>query len=316
MLTKRNRILLGLLCLQVVLIAIVFMPRPQGGAAKVFFEGLKPEAVARLTVATADGRTLSVSRQGKGWVVESPPHYPADRDKIENLLTRLVGLRSDRLVAQTGEAHNRFQVGPSRFGQKVTLTLTAGGERILYLGSSPNYTSVHVRAEGDDKVYLVNELAGWQVPADEKFWLAREYVAVNPEALREIRLVNSAGAFRLVKGEKGWRLAEGGAGSALDGAKVQAFVTAASRIALTDYLGQEERPEYGLTRPLATLVLATREGTVTLAVGAREEKGALGGTYVMKSSTSPFYARGGSAVLAPLVGGKVADLVAGNAAAP
>lgn len=311
MLTKRNLILLGLLCLQVVLIGVVYMPRSQGSAAKVFFADLKPEAVVKLTVATPDGRSVTVVRQGKGWIVDTPTHYPADRDKIENLLTRLTGLRSDRLVTQTKEAHNRFQVG-TKFGQKVTLTLAAGGERILYLGSSPNYTTAHVRAEGDDWVYLVNELAGWQVPADEQFWWQREYVVVKPEELQEISLVNRAGTMRLVKGDKEWQLAEAGAGQRLDAARVQEFVAAASRIALTDYLGQEEKKEYGLDKPVATLTLTTKAGTVTLTVGAKgETAGQLGGSYVMKSSTSPFYVRGGGGILAPLVERKVADLLAG-----
>ena len=311
MLTKRNLILLGLLCLQVVLIGGVYMPRSQDGAAKIFFEGLKPEAVAKLTVATPDGRSVTVVRQGKGWIVDTPAHYPADRDKIENLLTRLTGLRSDRLVTQTKEAHNRFQVG-KEFGQKITLTLAAGGERILYLGSSPNYTTTHVRAEGDDRVYLVNELAGWQVPAEEQFWWQREYVMVPPEELREITLVNRAGGLRLVKGGEGWQLADAGAGQALDPARVQEFVAAVSRIALTEYLGQEEKKEYGLDKPVAVLALVTKAGAVTLTIGARgETAGQLGGSYAMKSSASPFYVRGGGGILAPLTERKVADLVAG-----
>lgn len=313
MLTKRNLVLLGLLALQVVLIGIVYMPRSQGGSSKVFFDGLKPEAVNRLTVATADGRTVTVKRQGSGWVVDTPAQYPADRDKIDNLLTRLTGLRSDRLVAQTKEAHNRFQVGAAHFGQKVTLTLAAGGERILYLGSSPNYTTVHVRAEGDDTIYLVNELAGWQVPADEKFWWQREYVVVKPEELREINLVNRTGTLRLANNGKEWQLAEGGAGQALDQTKVQEFVTAVSHIALIDYLGQEEKKEYGLDKPVATLTLTTKAGTVTLTVGAKGETAEqLGGSYVMKSSASPFYVKGGGGMLAPLVERKMADLLAGT----
>jgi hypothetical protein len=312
MLTKRNLVLLGLLCLQVVLIGVVYMPRPQGGPARVFFAGLKPEAVARLTVATPDGRTVTIKRQAKGWIVDAPAQYPADRDKIENLLTRLTGLRSDRLVAQTKEAHNRFQVG-IKFGQKVTLTLTDGGERILYLGSSPNHTTAHVRAEGDDWVYLVNELAGWQLPADEKFWWQREYVAVPPEELREISLVNRTGTIRLVKGDKEWQLAEAGAGQTLDAAKVQEFVAAVSRVALVDYLGQEAKKEYGLDKPVATLTLTTRAGTVTLTVGAKGDTAEqLGGSYVMKSSASPFYVKGGGGVLAPITERKVADLLAGT----
>ncbi|MEW6595016.1 MAG: DUF4340 domain-containing protein [Thermodesulfobacteriota bacterium] len=311
MLTKRNLILLGLLCLQVVVIGVVYMPRKQSGPTKVFFEGLKPEAVARLTVATPDGAVVAVARQGQGWIVDTPAQYPADRDKIENLLTRLAGLRSDRLVAQTREAHSRFQVG-KEFGQKVILTLAAGGERILYLGTSPNHTATHVRAEGDDAIYLVGDLAAWQLPADEKFWWQREYVAVAPEALREIHLANRRGVIRLAKGGEGWRPAESGAGLQLDQARVQEFLAAVSRIALTEYLGREAKKEYGLDKPLATLTLTTTTGTVTLVVGARDEGGGMGGSHVMKSSASPFYVRGGSSVLAPVVERTLADLLAGG----
>lgn len=307
MLSKRNRMLLGLLGLQMVLVLLFSLPTGEGGKSKQFFEGVTPEAVTRLTVATADGRSVSVKRQDKGWVVDASPNYPADRDKIENLLARFAGLRSDRLVAQTKEAHNRFQVG-SRYGQKVTLALAAGGERTLYLGTAANYTTTHVRVEGDDGVYLVRDLAVWQMPVDEKFWWQREYVSVKPEEVQEIALTNKAGELRLFRDGKGWQAS--GAAQGLDQAKVQEFVAAVSRIALTDYLGQEDRPEYGLARPLATLVLATKAGKVTLAVGVKDEKAELGGSYVMKSSASPFYARGGSSVLAPVVERRLADLLA------
>ncbi len=314
MLTKRNLVLLGLLCLQVVLIAIVYMPRSQSGPTKVFFPGLKPEAVSRLTVATPDGKSVTITRQGAGWIVDTPAQYPADPDKVQNILTRLAGLHSDRLVAQTKEAHDHFLVG-KQFGQKVTLTLAAGGERILYLGTSPSYAATHVRADGDDKVYLVSDLAGWQVPADEKFWWQRDYLVANPEELHEIRLVNHAGSLDLIRNAQGWQLAAGQAGQALDQGKVQTFVNAVSRIALTEYLGREEKKEYELAKPAATLTLVGKGGTMTLVVGAKDEKAGLGGSYVMKSSASPFYVQGGSGVLAPLVARKVGDLLAGGGAA-
>ena len=43
----------------------------------------------------------------------------------------------------------------------------------------------------------------------------------------------------------------------------------------------------------------------------REAAEQLGGSYVMKSSASPFYVRGGGGLLAPLTERKVADLLAG-----
>ena len=310
MMSKRNIALLALLLLQVVLIGYLYMPRQESGTAKRFFPDLQPEAVVRLTVAAAEGKQVAVKREAGGWVVDTPEQYPADREKIDNLLTRLADLSSDRLVAQTEEGHNRFRVGASP-NQHLTLTMQDGKEQSLSLGTSPSYNATHVRAGGDTGVYLVAEFAPWQLPADEKFWWQREYVAMQPEGLVEVSLHNSHGELQLYRAEdQGWQVAGLIEGQQADGAAVQDFVAAVSRIALTDYLGREERPEFRLDKPLATLTLKSKELTVTLKVGAKDEQAGMAGAYVMKSSASPFYVQAGSAVIAPLLDRQQGDLIA------
>lgn len=310
MMSKRNIALFFLLLLQLVLIGYLYLPQPENGPVKRFFAGVTPEMVVRLAVVNAEQKSVAIRREGSGWLVEGAEEYPADREKLDNLLARLTSLQSDRLVAQTKEAHNRFQVGKD-FNQRVTLTLKDGKERSLYLGSSPNYKTTHVRAADDDGVYLVAELAAWQVSPDVKFWWQREYVEVSPEGLLGISLANSRGQLHLSRGDDGvWQLAGLEAGQQLDNSAVQEFVNSVSRITLSDYLGRVEKQEYGLAQPQATLTLKSESGVITLAVGRKDEQAGMGGAYVMKSSASPFYVQGGSAQLAPLVERQKGDFVA------
>lgn len=312
MTSKRNLILLALLLLQGALIAFVYLGgREKSGPLPALFPGLEPSAVQGLRIVDREGGATVLGKGEEGWLIISADGLPADPARVGRVLEQLAGMRGDRLVARNRESHGRFLVGENRYDRLLTLTMADGSEKRLYLGSSPAYKSTHVRLEGEDLVYLLNNFASWEIPQDVSSWWLADYIDLADQDLQEVRLVNPVGGLVLVRDDDGaWRAGELGAGPNLDPARVQEFIDAARHISLSEYLGREEQEEYGLTSPRALLTLVDRSGSsITLAIGARDE---VSSTYHLKSSSSPFYARAGAAVLAPLLEARPEKLLAGE----
>jgi hypothetical protein len=303
--------LLLLLLLQVVIIAVINRPgRDSGPAAVTFLDSITPEQITGMSITDPDGQVTTLNKNEQGWAITSADGLPVDPQKIEKALTKLTSMASDHLVTRTPASHNRFRVGAKRFNQQVTIILADTTKKTLYLGTAPSYKSVHVRADGDDQVYLVNDFSTWQVPLEASGWWQSRYVDLDEETLVEARLVNSHGELVLRKDQdKGWQLDQVPAGRELDGSKVQELINKMDRIILSEYLGRDEKDEYGLVAPLATLTLVGKDEKVVLAVGTQDRENK---TYVVKSSASPFYVRASSFTLNSLLDATGESLLQGE----
>jgi len=311
MLSKRNLVLSILLAIQLGLIALLYWPKGTGSKdAHRFFPALSPGQVTRLAITDGEkGITVTLRREDQGWVV-GEAKYPVDEERLETVLDKLATLSSDRVVGRTPEAHARFKVGEP-FNLKVVLADAAGGEHVLFVGSSPSYQTLHVRKADEDEVYMVRELAAWQIPADETFWWKREYVEVSPGKLTRVGLQNTKGTFTLVRKEDSWVVE--GREDVPDQDKVRDFLNKVRRLALTEYLGREPRPEFGLDQPEAVLTLATDKETIEVRVGRKKEKEKEDeGQPVLKASSSPFYVTCGEFIAEPLLDTKVSDFFSGK----
>lgn len=310
MMNKRNSLLLALLCLQLGLLAILSLNDRDGEQTRQhFFAGIEPSLVTGLTILGDEGRKADLRKTEEGWIVSTEGKVPADRRKIDKALKALTALAPDRLVTRTRESHNRFLVGEKKYNLLLTLTLADGREKSLYLGSAPSHKSTHVRAEGDERVYLAREFSAWDFPLEASAWWLSDYVDLPDESLAEVRIENSAGSLHLKKGEQGVWLPAGQAETAVDQARAQALVDAARRITLNEYLGREEKSEYGLMTPAARLTLAGKGKETTLLIGAPDP---VSNTAVLKSSDSPFYVRASSGALADLLAASPEGLLRGE----
>ncbi|HIJ78349.1 MAG TPA: DUF4340 domain-containing protein [Deltaproteobacteria bacterium] len=306
--SKRNLALLLLLLLQVVVIGFINRPGINSAPARVaFWEGVKVEQITGLSMLGSDGRSIILNKGEQGWTIASADHLPVDPQKMKQALGKLTALASDHLVTRTPASHNRFQVGVNRFNQQVTLLLADGGKKSLFLGTSPSYKSVHVRAAGDDLVYLVKDFSTWQVPLEESGWWQSRYLDLAEETLSEVRVVNRHGELVLRKGQdNGWQLDQVPAGKTADPGKVQELVNKLDQLNLTEYLGRDDKEQYDLLDPVAVLTLVGKDEKVVLAVGALDSESK---TLVIKSSASPFYVRASSFTLNPLLEATVASLL-------
>ncbi len=288
--TRTQRILSGLLVLQIVLAAVVFWPR---NAAAVesgpLFAGLNASDVVRLTITDNDGNTAELARQGDGWVLASGGNYPADAAKIEPILESVAAAQISRQVTTTAASHKQLQVAEDDFMRRVTLETSSGETDTFYMGSS-TANATYVRRDGDVPTYLVSDLSVWEIVPTAANWIDAAYVTLDRNNVTAVTLQNANGTFTFNKiGDEEWTLADLTEGETFNQGNFNLILNRAVSMRLTTPLGTEPQPEYGMDAPRATLTITTEENnatsTYTLDVGQPLENG----NPVIKWSGSDYY---------------------------
>ncbi len=305
--TKRNIFLLAILLLQIVLIGYMYRPGKETVAPVVeFFPGIEQDKVSGLIITDNEQDSITLKRGEQGWTIE-PDGYPVNGIKADSLVGKLVSLKSTRLVARTASSRIRLKVDDETFEQKIKILIDDGKSYLIFLGASPGNNTIHVRMEGEDEVFLVKGLSSWEAPTENSAWWENRYVEMTPEELVEVELTNSHGSFKITKDKDNtWKNAESGADETVSREKAEEFLRRAGMISLTKYLGRDEDESYGLKTPVAELILQSKQKSISLKIGPKDEET---DNHVVKASDSPFYVHVGSFVIKDILEKKFADLL-------
>lgn len=291
--------------------------------------GVDMSSVERITIAGPDGEEVVLARGDEGWRLPALGDFPADGERVRQLVQRLEALRHGPPVATTKAALERFKVSASDFERRVTL---AAGEKTLatlYVGTSPGMRQAHARTAEQDAVYVV-DLATYEVPTRVDDWEDKtilqfpqeDIAAIEVAGLRLERATGDTGADAAAqdaeaaaaspatpsKGETQEAQAEAVApawtagglaeGETLDTAAAAKFARLLAELRIGSVLGQEEKPEYGLEAPVLEATLERKDGSkLTYRLG----KAADDDEYTLKVSTRPEYFRLPSYTAEPLL---------------
>jgi len=304
---KRNIFLLAILLLQIVLIGYMYRPGKETVAPVVeFFPGIEQDRVNGLIVTDNEQDSITLKRGEQGWTIE-PEGYPVNGIKADSLVSKLVSLKSTRLVTRTASSRIRLKVDDETFEQKIKLLIDDGKSYLIFLGASPGNNTIHVRMEGEDEVFLVKGLSSWEAPTENSAWWKNRYVEMAPEELVEVEIINSHGSFKIIKDKDNiWKSAESGADETISREKAEEFLKKAGMISLTKYLGRDEDESYGLKTPVAELVLQSKQKSISLKIGPKDEET---DNHVVKASDSPFYVHVGSFVIKDILEKRFEDLL-------
>ncbi len=291
MIRKHHQILAAILVAQLALSVVVFWPQPSvAGQREPVFPDLDAEDVTRLTIEDSTGSVIKLARVTGEWVLPEADQYPAQADAVNGLLEKLTALTTGRLVARSNTSHRRLQVASDDFARRIGFVTSDGAEETVYVGSSPQYGSVHFRREGQSETYLTSELTTRDANPSFSAWIDTSYHSITQADVTGITLQNAEGTFVFEReDEETWTMEEPAAldqEETLNQAQVRTVLREAAAVKMKRPLGKEEQTAYGLDDPSAIVTLQTPDRTVTLHVGAEDPED---GSYVVKSSESDYY---------------------------
>ena len=306
------KVLVGILALQAVILIIVFWPSSSSIGAEKLLPGLEEGQVTGVAITDPMGRSIRLSGGPSGCVLPEADNYPCQKDKLTSFTDQLVNLSTASLVAETAGSHRRLNVADDGFDRLVEIQLADGAPRRIYLGLSPRPSSVHVRVENRDEVYLSSAISFSDASTRVTDWVETVYFSVPSEQVVALTQENAQGQVRLEKDDSGvWILPEETPVRPLSQAKVQSLIRRVASLRMLRPLGNEDLESYGLETPGAVLTVQTldddsKSGEYVLRIGTEDtqEKG-----FVMKSSESPYYVFLADYVVRDFVENGTADLL-------
>jgi hypothetical protein len=287
---KLNRILAGLLVLQLVVAVVVLWPRPAASGESVsLLPAVKVDDVVGLTIVDGNDRAITLARKGGSWVLPEAGDYPVQAEKVTTLLTKIEALKANRVVTQTNASHKRLGVAEDDFERRIDLQMADGSRQRLYIGNSPTWQAAHVRADGQDEVYLTSELSAQDAGTLATDWVDTVYLSIPRDQIVRITIENAQGTLELTKEGESWNLQGLAPGETLDETKVNSLLSRVTSVSLLEPLGKDQVAAYGLDQPLAVVTVGTDDGqTHVLRVGAQDPDDQ---SYVLASSDSEYYVR-------------------------
>jgi hypothetical protein len=292
--SRTNQILAAVLAVQIVLVAVAFWPRSASVAGgESLLAGLEAEQITRLTISDAIGNQVKLAKEMGSWVLPEADDYPCTANKVPDFLEKIVALKTNRLVTQTSASHKRLEVAADAFERRIELELADGATHQLYLGSSPSYGAIHVRADGRDEVYLAS-LSASDAGVNASDWIDTLYFSVTQDQIVALTLENANGRFEFEKDEAGtWTMKDLAADETLSENNVNSLASRVSSVRMLRPLGKTEQDDYGLKEPNAVVTVETRDDegntkTYTIRVGAKDDED---NSYVVISSESPYHVR-------------------------
>ncbi len=110
--------------------------------------------IMELTVDCEHGDTMELEYTVQGWKSKDNHDIPLDDAIVEEILTPLCNVKSDRLLSEDPAAKANYGLEPARF--KVTMTDSSGNSYTFNIGEKhPTTFKYYFNIEGEDKIYTV-----------------------------------------------------------------------------------------------------------------------------------------------------------------
>lgn len=275
--TRRNWIMLGILGLQMALLAFVWWPAPSAPPAVSLLSPILPDPIVNLTVVDAEGREAALTRRVTGWVLAEADDFPASESKVDGFLDQVGEFTNTRLVAETANSHDRLKVADTNFTYRFDFRRASGQTNRFFVGTSPRYGETHVRLDEQDEVYLVS-LVLPAIGTNASAWVDTAYFSLPRSQINSIAIENQLGKIQLINdSDLGWILNDLEEGETMADGKVSTLINSVSSIHLVRPLGTIEMAEYGLQTPVAIVSIVTNDPDAiepyTLILGAKHPDG-------------------------------------------
>lgn len=250
-----KRVLTIALLVQIALIAILWWPRDLAASRRHPLLDLPRDGIEQIEISTrpapgaagapaAAPKSVVLKKTGDGWVIASAADYPASQTRIDGLLDSLLGLVTGPPIATQHASYDALKVGDDSYGRRVAVT--AAGDTSTWLIGAATSRSINVRQADDDDVYLATGASEWSFQDTPSSYWDASYVDADAATFGSLAIHNAHGDVRFEKQGNSWTLADLAEGESADSEKIAEVVALAARVRMTEPVGRESKPEYGL----------------------------------------------------------------------
>jgi hypothetical protein len=304
---RRNQILAGLLGLQIVLIALVFVPRllPSQNQSGPLLGNVQASDIVKLTISDNTGKSVTLAKQGADWTLPDFENYTAKSDQVTQFIGKLIGIKTDVLATNTASSLKRLQVADDDFVRKIDLQGADGTVHTLYLGTPSGGSANHVRLGGQDNVYVARGISSFEANTEVSGWINPVYLSVPQSNILSASIENAQGKFDFSNNANVWSMKNLPSGAPFNSAALTGLIGRLASLNMQSPLGKTAKPEYGLDKPSATVTVvisdANSSKVTTLKIGAKDSDG----TYPVISSDSTWFVKVPAASVEPFITAKL-----------
>jgi len=279
-------------------------PLTQPGAAPLVV--VSQDHINRIVLEAPDHSKVTLVKERTNWTLPDLEQFPADSNRVNRILEKITSSKTSPPVAITAGAKTRFKVDDEAFERRITLAENDKPLAILYVGSSPGLRRSYVRVGGNDAIFAL-ELAAYDVPVQLSDWEDKtvlhleknDITALEIAGLRIEQAAQPASSPSSIQADNQphpavtpptWEAKglEAGRRLELKPDAVDKLTRLLADLSFEKVLGRDLSPEYGLEKPLLTIMLSRRTGdTLTYFLG----KSSKNNDYTLKVSNRPEYFR-------------------------
>lgn len=212
------------------------------------------DQVDRLQIDDGDHGRIVLQKKTGHWKL--PGHFdaPADDQKVDALLSTLIGIERNWPVARTTDAFKRFKVADDAFERRLQFQIGDKTVATLLLGSSPGFRKVHARLAGEDEVYDI-PFSSYQASLKPADWVDSRQLQLKAEQITAVDLPDS----RLLVEKGKPKLANLAPGEETDGDHAQQLIDRLAGLTVQDIVAG---PDRSLPQPAElSLRLELKDGT-------------------------------------------------------
>ncbi len=205
------------------------------------------------------------------WKITDPVHAPADRLEIEDLKTRLVNMKYDRIIAEDAADLTRFGLEQPVFS--INYKAGAKSGKLSFGSKTPLEDGHYVRKGDEKKIYLV-AWADKNVPDKTLFELRDKRLFSLPgEKIKRLIIVSQKVSLTLIKKEGQWLL-EDDQDFKIDGKRVESILRKFSWAEASSFEKEtaDDLSPFGLDRPRAVIILSDGEKSEEIQFGDPSKK--------------------------------------------
>lgn len=256
-------------------------------------------AITALTITPQgdDAEPVDLVAEDGRWFVASSHRYPADPDKVAEVLDMLAGAQLRTPIATQAIHHDTLKVGEHSADKQ--LRWTADGETATWWVGAAARQAVHLRKDGTDDVYAVTGLSAWSIRDTARAYLPNQILQIDPAQITSLAITNAQGAVSFARREDGWE-AQGDTPMAARADEVDTLARKLGSLRLQQVVGTEVLPEHGLAPGTARVTWTVHNGDQDtpggLVIGAEQ-----GGDRVVRSDADGFVVTVPSSAVTPFL---------------